>query len=408
MSARREQPAGAAPVRTTPLPPWPHHDADEIEAATATLRTGRVNYWTGPEGRAFESEFAAFCGVRHGVALANGTVALELALQALDIGPGDEVVVTPRTFIASVSSVAMRGAVPVFADVERDSQNLDPQAVRRVIGPRTRCILPVHLAGWPCDMDAIMAIAREHGLRVIEDCSQAHGASFRGRPVGAFGDLATFSFCQDKIMSTGGEGGLVVTDDAALWERVWSAKDHGKRYAATAGGGPANASRAFRWVHDGFGTNGRLTEFQAAIGRRQLAKLPQWRALRQRNASILADFCAGIGALRVPMPPPHVDHAWYKFYAFVRPERLRSGWDRDRVIEAINAEGVPCFSGSCPEVYREAAFADAGLQPPARLPVARELGETSLMFLVHPTLSEADMDDACRAIRRVFERAAGE
>jgi len=184
------------------ISPWPIYERDEIEAVTHVLQSGKVNYWTGLEGRTFESEFAQHFGVEHAIALANGSVALELALHILGIGAGDEVIVTPRTFIASASSVVMRGATPVFAEVNQDSQNITADTIRSQITSRTRAIILVHHAGWPCCMDSILELAVEHDLKIVEDCAQAHAATYKGRPVGTFGDAAAFSFCQDKIMST--------------------------------------------------------------------------------------------------------------------------------------------------------------------------------------------------------------
>ncbi len=383
---------------------WPQYADDEIRAVCEILRSGKTGYWVGDNGRKFEREFAAYCGVSHGVALANGTVALELALKILDIGPGDEVIVLPRTFIATVSSVVLSGAIPVFADVDGDSQNLTANTIRECITPRTKAILVVHLAGWSCDLDPIMGLAREHGLKVIEDCAQAHGARYKGRAIGSFGDVAAFSFCQDKIMTTGGEGGMLVTNNEQSWERAWAYKDHGKSYDAIYRREP-NPDENFRWVHESFGTNWRMTEMQSAIGRIQLKKLNDWVQQRRANAMVLAERLAKQDALRVPMPGNEIEHSYYKFYVFVRPDRLKVGWGRDRLIHAVNAEGAPCFHGSCSEVYRERAFADTGLAPPKRLPIARELGENSLMFPVHPTLTEMDMHRIADAVDRVLAEA---
>lgn len=391
---------GGLPERTALFSPWPHFAEDEIAASVQVLGSGKVNYWTGEEGRNFEKEFAAFTGCSFAIALANGTVALELALYALGIGAGDEVIVASRTFIASASSVVMRGATPVMADVDPVSQNITAEAVRAAITARTRAIIAVHLAGWPCDMDPIIDLAREHGLKVIEDCAQAHGATYKGRPVGSLGDAAAFSFCQDKIMTTGGEGGMLVTNDRALWEKAWAFKDHGKSHDAVY---HRQHPPGFRWLHESFGTNWRMTEMQAAIGRVQLGKLAGWVRQRQRHAAILTEGFSRIQALRVTPPPAESGHAYYKYYAFVRPESLKDRWDRNRIMAAVNAEGIPCFSGSCSEIYLEKAF--DGLRPAERLPVARELGETSLMFLVHPTLAEADMHDTVRAVEKVLRAA---
>lgn len=392
---------GGAPVRQAPMPPWPYFAPDEIEAATAVLASGRVNYWTGTEGREFERELAESVGMKHAIALANGTLALELALYALDVGPGDEVVTTSRTFIASASCAVMRGALPVVTDLDRDSQNMTAEHVRAVLTPRTRAIIAVHLAGWPCDMDPLMALGREHGIPVIEDCAQAHGATYKGRAIGSIGDMAAFSFCQDKILTTGGEGGMLVLNDDALWSKAWSYKDHGKSFDAVYN---RPHPQGYRWLHESFGTNWRLTEMQSAIGRVVLRKLPEWVAIRRQHAQTLTACFSKLPGLRVTPPPAEVEHAYYKYYAFVRPERLAEGWSRDRIIEAIVAEGVPCFSGSCSEIYLEKAFPEA-LRPPARWPVARELGETSLMFLVHPTLASSDVQDVCAAVEKVMAAA---
>lgn len=392
---------GGQPVRSQPFAPWPWFTEDEVEPVTAVLRSGRVNYWTGEEGRKFEAEYAAFVGCQYAIALANGTVALELALYSLGIGPGDEVVVPSRTFIASASCAVMRGATPVIVDVDRDSQNITAQSVRAAITPRTKAIIAVHLAGWPCDMDPILELAREHGLKVIEDCAQAHGATYRGRPVGSMGDINAFSFCQDKIMTLGGEGGLLTTNNPDLWARASAFKDHGKSYDAVYNRQPA---AGFRWVHESFGTNWRITEMQSAIGRVLLCKLPEMVEKRRCLAHVLSRRFARVPALRVALPPVDIEHSYYKYYVFLRREHLREGWDRQRVIESINAEGIPCFVGSCSEIYLEKAFPKS-MRPAHRLPVARELGETSLMFLVHPTLSESDMHDTADAVQKVLASA---
>ncbi len=382
---------------------WPEFGQEEEDAVVRALRSGRVNYWTGEEGRMFEVEFATFCNTEHAVALTNGTVALEIALRALEIGPGDEVVVTPRTFIASVSAIVMLGATPVFADVDVDSQNITPDTVAEVLTDRTRAIIAVHLAGWPCDMDGLMALAFKHDLYVVEDCAQSHGALYKDKPVGGLGHVAAWSFCQDKIMTTGGEGGMLTTSDQTIWERVWSFKDHGKSWYAVYN---REHAAGFRWLHESFGTNARMTEMQAAIGRIQLQKMHDWNRKRRSNALILEESFQDIPAFRVTKAPESIRHAYYKYYVFVKQEMLRSGWDRDKIIDAVTKMGVPCFSGSCPEIYLEKAFEGTGLRPDERLPVARALGETSLMFQVHPTLSVDDMHAICQAVCKVMRQAS--
>ena len=386
----------------TPFSPWPSFTSEEADALQAVLLSNKVNYWTGQEGREFEKEFAAWADCSHAISLSNGTQALDLALKGLGIGPGDEVIVTPRTFLASASSIVTAGAVPVFADVDRDSQNITAETIAAVLSERTRAIICVHLAGWPCDMDPIMALAAKHGLFVIEDCAQAHGARYKGRSVGSIGHVGAWSFCQDKIMTTGGEGGMVTTNDRELWSRMWSYKDHGKSWEAVY---EREHPPGFRWLHESFGTNWRMTELQAVIGRIQLRRMANWTAARTRNAERIWNTCRAFDVVRVPAFPADCVHAHYKCYVQVVPDKLAAGWTRDRIIEAIVAEGVPCFQGSCSEVYLEKAFDDTGWRPAERLPVARELGETSLMFLVHPTLTEAEMNKTCAVIEQVLAQA---
>ena len=401
----------------TAFSPWPSFTAEEADAVHRVLLSNKVNYWTGTECREFEKEFAAWTGTSYAVALANGTLALDLALKALDIGPGDEVVVTPRTFIASVSCVVNAGAIPVFADVDANSGNLTAQTIAAVLTPRTKAVICVHLAGWPCDMGPIMALAAQHGLKVIEDCAQAHGARYKGRSVGSIGHVGAWSFCQDKIMTTGGEGGMVTTNDEAVWRAMWSFKDHGKSYEAVY---ERQHPPGFRWLHESFGTNWRMLEMQAVIGRIQLRRMADWTRQRQANAArlsqVLMPFAGEDGAVRLPAfgcascpgqcGAAGCEHAQYKFYAYVRPENLATGWSRDRIIEAINAEGVPCYQGSCSEVYLEKAFDGTGWRPQDRLPVAKTLGETSIMFLVHPTLTDTEVAKTCQVIKTVMTEAS--
>jgi dTDP-4-amino-4,6-dideoxygalactose transaminase len=384
--------------------PWPCFTEEEQEAVARLLGSNRVNYWTGDEGRAFEREFAQWVGSAHAIAMTNGTLALEAALKALEIRPGDEVIVTPRTFIASVSCVINEGATPVFADVDRDSGVITPETTRAVFSEATRAIIPVHLGGWPCDMPGFRSLADETGVALIEDCAQAHGATVDGRNVGTFGDIGAWSFCQDKIITTGGEGGMVNTDDPELWSRMWSYKDHGKDFDQMQ---RTDGPPGFRWVHESFGSNYRMLELQAVIGRIQLRRLAEWHRRRTENAKALIDALRQFPeAVRVPEPPPGFVHAYYRLYAYVRPAGLRTGWDRERIIATLNGAGLPAFHGSCSEVYLEKAFDQTGFRPLQRLPVAMALGDTSIAFLVHPTLTADDIDQARRAIEAVFGEAS--
>jgi len=415
-----------------PFSSWPSYTFEEAEAVAEVLLSNKVNYWTGSECREFEKEFTTWSDSNYAIAVANGTVALDLAFQALNIGAGDDVIVTSRTFLASVSSIVLAGATPVFADVCPDSQNITAETIKAVLTHKTKAIVCVHLAGWPCDMDPIMDLAERHNLYVIEDCAQAHGARYKDRSVGSIGHISAWSFCQDKIMTTGGEGGMVTTNDKALWSKMWSYKDHGKSWEAVY---EREHPPGFRWLHDSFGTNWRMTEMQAAIGRIQLGRMPEWNAKRVANATRIWETATKFPALRVPTPYPLSEfgmerasdtvaspfkknnsppgrgqgegliHAAYKCYIFVRPEALKPDWSRDRIMSEINALGVPCFSGSCSEVYLEKAFDNTPFRPKDRLPIAKELGETSLMFLVHPTLSEAEIEKTCAVLEETCMKA---
>ncbi len=382
----------------TQFSPWPSFTQEEADAVSQVLLSNKVNYWTGTECREFEKEFAAWVGTDYAVALANGTLALDVALQAMGVGEGDEVIVTPRSFIASVSTVVNAGAMPVFADVDNNTGNISATTIAPKITDKTKAIICVHLAGWPCDMDEIMALAKQHNLWVIEDCAQAHGAKYKGKPVGSIGHVGAWSFCQDKIMTTGGEGGMVTTNDKALWQKMWEYKDHGKNYDSIY---HKQHPPGFRWLHDSFGTNWRMMEMQAVIGRIQLKKMAEWTKIRTQNAKILRDaltpFAGEQQFLRIPDIEFHQVmgsdsvHAYYKYYVYVRPKNLPENINRDSILNALNEKKIPCFSGSCSEIYLEKAFDNHPSRPNARLAVAKELGETSLMFLIHPTLTTNEM-----------------
>ena len=385
-----------------PLAPWPQFDPEQIAAASRVLASGKVNTWTGQETTTFEQEFAAWCSSSHAIAMANGSLALSAAYLAIGLGAGDELITTPRTFIATASSAVLLGARPVLADVDADSGAITAESIAPLITARTKAIAVVHLGGWPADMPAICDLARAHGIAVVEDCAQAHGARINGQSVGSFADVAAWSFCQDKIMSTAGEGGMVTTFRPELWDAMWAFKDHGKTHQAVFG---REHPPGFRWLHERFGSNFRLTELQSAIGRLQLQRLPEWTATRTRNALLLAEALRDLPVVRLPLPPEGLTHAWYKFYAFVQPEALAAGWSRDRILAEIAGLGYPALSGSCSEIYLEKCFQDAGLAPAERLPVARQLGETSLMFLVHPTITPEQMAGYTEVVRTVVKRS---
>jgi dTDP-4-amino-4,6-dideoxygalactose transaminase len=395
--------------------PWPSFSEEEAEAIKNVLLSNKVNYWTGDECRTFEKEFADWTGVDYSIALANGTLALEVALRALDIGPGDEVVVTPRTFIASISCVVNVGATPIFADVDPESGNITAETISKVLTPKTKGIICVHFAGWPCDMDPIMALASLNNIKVIEDCAQAHGAIYKGRSVGSIGHIGAWSFCQDKIMTTGGEGGMVTTNDESLWRKMWAYKDHGKSYEAVY---ERDHPPGFRWVHESFGSNFRMIEIQATIGRIQLKRMVEWSAKRNENALSVLKAFESFKAIRIPNFKCNRDcikdcaslnqcqHAQYKCYVYVENAHLKEGWSRDRIIQEIEMRGVPCFQGGCSEVYLEKAFEGTGFIPKNRLPIAKMLGDTSLMFLLHPTLTQENINKTKEVIMDVLKSAS--
>lgn len=385
----------------TALEPWPSFTQEEADAVKNVLLSNKVNYWTGQECREFEKEFAIFSGTQYAVALANGTVALDVALKALNIGAGDDVIVTSRTFLASASSIVTAGANPIFADVELDSQNISRRTIEAVLTPNTKAIICVHLAGWMCDMDPIMQLAAEKGLYVIEDCAQAHGAQYKGKPAGSIGHISAWSFCQDKIMTTGGEGGMVTTNDELLWKKMWSYKDHGKSFDSVYN---KQHPSGFRWLHDSFGTNWRMMEIQAVIGRIQLKKMTEWTEVRNKNMQRIYSAFEKTPYITFFQPSNDYIHAAYKCYVQVNVDQLPEGWSRDRIMNEIAELGVPCFSGSCSEVYLEHAFDNTPWRPAQRLQNAQKLGESSLMFLVHPTLSEDSISQTIYAIEQVLTR----
>ncbi|HDM8240044.1 DegT/DnrJ/EryC1/StrS family aminotransferase [Vibrio campbellii] len=386
----------------TPFSPWPSFTQEEADAVSRVLLSNKVNYWTGNECREFEKEFAAWAGCEYAIALGNGTLALDVALKALGVGEGDEVITTPRTFLASASSIVTSGAAPVFADVNLNSQAITAESIQAVLTPKTKAVIVVHLAGMPAEMDAIMALSQQHGFYVIEDCAQAHGAKYKGRSVGTIGHIGAWSFCQDKIMTTGGEGGMVTTNDKTLWSTMWSYKDHGKSFDAIYN---REHPPGFRWLHESFGTNWRMTELQAVIGRIQLARMPAWTAQRQANAAQIDEAVADLSVVRRVEVPEYSEHAEYKHYLFIEPQNLAEGWTRDRIVETIFERGVPAYQGSCSEVYLEKAFDNTPWRPEQRLSNAVALGETSLMFLVHPTLTAKEVSKTAQVIREVLLEA---
>ena len=384
------------------LSPWPFYDDEEVSNVSKILKSGKVNYWTGDQGKIFEKEFSEKFDAKYSVALANGSLALSCAYLALDLKKGDEIITTPRTFIATSSSAVLLGLKPVFVDVDIKSGIISPENIEPAINEKTKAIVVVHLAGWPAEMDRICELAKSYGLYIIEDCSQAHGAKINNKNVGSFGDIATWSFCQDKIISTGGEGGMLSTNNLKFFTKVWSFKDHGKNQEKIYS---KSNNYSFKWIHDNFGSNFRLTEMQSSIGRSQLKKLNDWISLRNRNAKILISYLSEFKQIRVPIPSENKLHAYYKFYCYVNENCFLSNWNRERFICELNSAGFPAFSGSCSEIYLEKCFKDFGLSPENSLKNASILGETSIMFLVHPTITHDQMHLYAKQILSIFRKA---
>ena len=381
---------------------WPFFEDDEVDAASSVLREGKVNYWTGNEGTTFEKEFKEYVGSNHAVAVSNGTVALELALYGLQIGNGDEVIVPCRTYIATASCVVARGGTPVVADIDQDTGLVTRETVEAVWTPKTRAIIVVHVGGWPCEMDPILEFAKEKNLKVIEDCAQSHGATYKGRQTGSIGDVGCFSFCQEKIMTSGGEGGMVCTNDEKVWKLMWSYKDIGRDYDAVFN---STHPPGFRWLTYTFGTNFRMTEMQAAIGRIQLRKLDSWVNKRRRLGALIEKKMAQIKHVKFPVAPDHIKPAYYKFYCFLDLQALNSGWTRQRICDETQKRGGIVMSGSCCEIYREKCFTEELMPKHGSLPGASLLGENSLMMVCHPTLSAVEVEQNTDIVIQVLKEA---
>ena len=388
------------------FPSWPYYAKDEISAVQEVLKSGDVNYWTGHITKSFEKEYAELCCSKYAIALANGSLALSCAYLAIGIKKGDEVITTPRSFVATASSAALLGGIPVFAEVDRDSGNITVASIQPLITKKTKAIVVVHLAGWPADVIEISKLAKSHGIALIEDCSQAHGAGLiiknKKFPVGQYGDISTWSFCQDKIISTGGEGGMITTNNREYYQKIWSYKDHGKSFTKLK---EKTNKIGYRYIHDNLGSNFRLTEMQSAIGRLQIKKLDLWTEKRKGNALLLQNYLSPCSLIRIPLPSKKVIHAWYKFNCFINKEFLKDNWNRDKIIQAIIEKGYPAFQGSCSELYLEKCFQKQVKKPINNLKISKELGDTNLTFLVHPTINKKVMSNYALNILEVLNLA---
>lgn len=389
---------GGRPIRNHPLPVWPTFSKTMIQAVSKVLQSGQVNYWTGNQGKRFEQEFSDYIGVKYAIAVSNGTFALEAALRSLDIKAGDEVIVPSKTFIATATAVLTVGAKPVFSDIDLMTENITSQLIKSLITPKTKAIIVVHLAGLPCDMNPILKLAKKNKIKVIEDCAQAHGAKYKGKQIGSWGDIATFSFCQDKIITTGGEGGIVVTNSKGLFKNIWSYKDHGRAYNLPK---KENPTHSFQFIHKTLGTNGRMTEMQAVLGRLMLKALDQ---LVIKRRSISNRLTMSINKLAIFEAKPELGtkfyHAYYRYHFTLNPNQLKKGWNRARIIRSINAEGIKIGTGICNEIYLEDVFEEK-IKPKKRLPNASLLAQTSLYLPLNPNYSNKDIQDIINVLNKV-------
>jgi len=389
------------------------YDQKQIKKVSQVLKKNKTNYWTGNECRKFEKEFSNYHGIKYSVTVSNGSVALELALKALNLKKTDLVIVTPRSFVISASCVLNLGLKPVFADVG-DNGNLSIEGIKKAYNRNVKAIIIVHLNGLPCDLDPILKFVKKNKLYLIEDCSQAHGAIYKGKKVGSFGDVSTWSFCQDKIISTGGEGGMISTNSQKLWLKIWSLKDHGKNHNSVFF---KKHKVGFRWLHDDLGSNYRMTEMQAAIGREQLKLLNQ--NLRKRNliANLylkgLREYYNKFNILKKPVlkcascPLKNKIRkcnkclsAYYRLNLFVNTNEL----NQIKLIELLNKNRIDCSVGSCPEIYREKLFKKNKFYSKLKLANANLLGKSSIMFPVNPNKSISLVKKEIKKIRKIMQK----
>jgi len=392
---------------------YPYFNVSTLKRVQQVLKSGRVNYWTGKECKEFEKEFSKYIGNKYSVTLSNGSVALELALKALNLKKGDEIIVSPRSFVISASCVLNLGLKPVFADIDYNG-NLSIEGIKKVFKKNIRAIILVHLNGLSCDLDPILKFVKRKKLFLIEDCSQAHGAIYKGKKVGCFGDISTWSFCQDKIISTGGEGGMISTNNKKLWLKIWSMKDHGKNYKNAI---LKKKNIGFKWLHDDFGSNYRMTEVQAVIGREQLKLLDK--QIKKRN--LIADLylnglksyyqqykvlkkpdfkCKTCSFKHIQKKCNQCTHAFYRLNLFINKNKI----NQKKLLEKLIKNKINCGVGSCPEIYREKIFNKLKFYPKKRLLKARLLGETSIMFPINPQRKLNEVIKEIKKIKQILQK----
>jgi dTDP-4-amino-4,6-dideoxygalactose transaminase len=347
---------GGAPAVKDKLPPWPAFDEPAIRAVEEVLRSGKVNYWTGRKGMEFEKRFAAWQGSKYAVSVATGTAALHVGLTVLGLGPGDEVIVPSYTFIASSFAIVQAGAIPRFADVNLEDHCLSVASAEPLVNERTKAIMPVHLYGNVCDMEHIRAFAQKHKLFVIEDNAEAFGGAYRGRKTGTLGDIAGCSFCQNKTFTTGGEGGMVTTDNEDLAWRARSFRDHG--YDVKERLNLLEMEQKLPYIHNMVGWNYRMTEVQSAIGLAELDRMDTWNMpRRRRNAQIILDALADEPLVKHrPIDTPARQNGWYVMAFSLDIENMRC--DIGEFVKAAGAEGAPCWKVFWPQCHTERAFGE--------------------------------------------------
>lgn len=379
---------------------WPSYSSEEISSVVKVLRSNKVNYLFGNKGKEFEASFSKYIGSEYSLAVANGTLALDLCLRACKISTGDEVIVTSRSFVASASCILALGAIPIFSDVDINSQNITPHHISSLISRRTKAIICVHFAGYPCEMPEIMKFAKKNNIYVIEDCAQAHGATINGKSVGTFGDINAWSFCNDKIMTTCGEGGMVTTNSKNLYKLAEAFNNHGKNFKKI----EKNKNKRlydFPFVHDQVGLNYRMTEMQSAVGIIQLKKLPSWQKYRKRNAEVYINEFKDLRIVSTPAIPNNIEHAWYKLYLTINTKYLSKGITRKNIIEEINKNDIYCSFGSCGSIYKEKAF--KGLRKNKTLN-SSFLEEHSIVLEVHPTIPKKIIVERSKVIKKILLR----
>ena len=363
---------------------WPNYNKSLINKVVKTLTAGKINYTSERYGKIFEKKFSNFVGNKYSVAICNGTVALEIAIKSLKIPKGSEILVTARSFFSSASCIVNTGNKPVFLDVNLFTQNISIEEIKRKITKKTKVIICVHLAGLPCDMREIKKICKISNIKIIEDCSQAHGASIDGKQVGSFGDVSTWSFCTDKIISTLGEGGMISTNNKFIYKFALETINHGSVEVKN-----QNLSEKFIYNKNSFGSNFRITEIQSLAGIEQLKNLKKTQKIREKMAK---DFSKVISSYKNKInyyfPKKNIKSAWYRFYFFINPNLKNKNKLRLEIITQLKKKNIRVYTGSCPEIYLEKSFKKLKNFSSKRLINCKILGETSVALDVNHTLTK--------------------